>query len=85
MCSFIINKVCQARWWGGGDGGGGLRIALGRRSVVTLNTLLKIQLDACNPREGLLRNLNKERKLDLHDLGVGAVSFIHVPCFGFAR
>ena len=29
-----------------------------------------------------MRNLNKERKLDL---GVGAVSFIRVPCFGFAR
>ena len=71
--------MCVCVW---GGGGGGLRIALGRRSVATLNTLLKMQLDACNPREGLLRNLNKERKLDL---GVGAVSFIHVPCFDFAR
>ena len=73
-------------WRGvGGVGvGAGLRIALARRYVATLSTLLKMKLDACNPREGLLKNLNKERKLDL---GVGSVSFIHegLHCFGFAH
>ena len=59
VCSLIINKVCVrrdggvGREWGGG--GGGLRIAFARRSVATLSTLLKMQLDARNPRDGCCR------------------------------